>query len=317
MEGTNMKPYSLDLRQRAVEAYEENPNASEVARRLGVSHTWVENIVRLFEQTGSLEPQYQNCGRPPTIGEREKQWLRGWLKEESGLTLKELQERLAAKGVKVSHTTIDNAFKAMNITRKKKTTVAEEQNRPDVRRKRKLWFRKIAKVPANHLVFLDESGANTKMHRLYGRSIRGKRAYGEVPHSHYISVTMICAVRLSGVFAAHSFVGSMNGKKFCDWVKTSLAPGLVKGDVVIMDNLSAHKNKDARKAIEAVGARVEFLPEYSPDFNPSENVWSKTKTTLRRMGKRTVDGLLSVIDTVVSLVTPSDCKGYIEHCGYG
>jgi transposase len=118
--GDYMKPYSLDLRQRAIEAYNENPNACEVARRFDVSHTWVQNLVKLWRQTGSLEPQYQNCGRSPTIGEREKQWLREWLAEENGLTLKELQERLAEKGVTVSHATVDNALKSMNITRKKK-----------------------------------------------------------------------------------------------------------------------------------------------------------------------------------------------------
>jgi transposase len=195
--------------------------------------------------------------------------------------------------------------------------MAEEQIRPDVKKKRGRWHSEtIADIPAEHLIFLDESGANTKMARIYGRSVRGKRAYGSVPHGHYISVTMVSAIRLSGVFAAHSFVGSMNAERFLDWVKTCLVPGLVKGDVVIMDNLPVHHNKKAREAIEAAGARVEYLPQYSPDYNPDEQVWSKTKTILRRMAKRTVDGLLAVVGQAISTITPKDCIGYFKHCGY-
>jgi transposase len=313
-----MKAYSLDLRQRAVTLFKEGKNISTISRQLRVSRAWVRNMINLQETTETLDTRYHNCGRPPTIGKREKQWLRKWLEKENGLTLKELQERLDRKDIYVSQTTICNAFKSMKKKKKKKTIIAEEQNRSDVAKERKNWHSKTLKdVPAKHLVFLDESGANTKMHRAYGRSTRGKRAYGRVPNGHYVPVTMVCAVRLTGVFAADSFVGSMNGVRFCNWVKTSLVPGLVKGDVVIMDNLSAHKNEEARKAIEAVGARIEFLPAYSPDFNPSENVWSKSKTIIRRIVDRTVSGLLSVIDEAISCITPSDCQGYFKHCGYG
>ena len=114
-----MKPYSLDLRQRVIDLYQERPSYNAVGKQLKVSHTWVRNLVRLWQSTGTLDAQYQNCGRPPTITEREKRLLAQWLKEENGLTLKELQQRLAVEGVKVSHTAIDNALKAMQITRKK------------------------------------------------------------------------------------------------------------------------------------------------------------------------------------------------------
>lgn len=114
-----MKPYSTDLRQRAVTLYQDCRNFSTVSARLQVSRAWIRKILRLWQNTGSVETQYQNCGRPPTIGEREKQWLRQWLEEENGLTLKELQQRLAERGVAVSHTAVDNALAAMKITRKK------------------------------------------------------------------------------------------------------------------------------------------------------------------------------------------------------
>ena len=127
---------------------------------------------------------------------------------------------------------------------------------------------------------------------------------------------MVCAVRLSGVFAGHSFVGAMNAERFRGWAKAFLAPGLSKNDVVVMDNLGSHKDSEAREAIEAVGARVLYLPPYSPDFNPDEHVWSKTKSILRGLAKRTVDGLLSVIEEAISSITPQDCAGFFRHCGY-
>ncbi len=128
---------------------------------------------------------------------------------------------------------------------------------------------------------------------------------------------MVSAVRLSGVFAGHSFVGAMNGERFCAWVKDFLVPGLSVGDVVVMDNLGSHKDKEAREAIESAGARVMYLPPYSPDFNPDEQVWSKTKTILRRLAKRTVGDLLEVIGQAISRITPTDCAGFFKHCGYG
>jgi len=128
---------------------------------------------------------------------------------------------------------------------------------------------------------------------------------------------MVSAVRWSGVFAGHSFVGAMNAERFRSWVNASLVPGLAVGDVVVMDNLASHKDREAREAIEAVGARVVYLPPYSPDFNPNEKVWSKTKTILRRMAERTVGGLLTVIGQAISSITPQDCAGFFRHCGCG
>lgn len=165
-------------------------------------------------------------------------------------------------------------------------------------------------------MFLDESGANTQMQRLYGWALSHERAYGVVPHGHYVAVTMVAAIRLSGPLACRSFVGSMNGERFRDWVATALCPCLSEGDVVVMDNLSVHKDKASIALLEQAGARVVFLPPYSPDLNPDEKLWSKTKAILRGLAERTVDGLLNVIDQAVSQVTPGDCAGFFQSCGY-
>ena len=165
-------------------------------------------------------------------------------------------------------------------------------------------------------MFLDESGANTQMQRLYGRAPRGERAYGIVPHGHYVAVTMVAAIRRDGPVAPRSFVGAMNSERFRDWVSTALCPCLREGDVVVMDNLPAHKDKKAVERIEAAKARVLYLPPYSPDLNPDEKLWSKTKSILRRLAKRCVVGLLSVIEQAVAQVTPNDCASFFKSCGY-
>jgi len=108
----------------------------------------------------------------------------------------------------------------------------------------------------------------------------------------------------------------MNAERFRSWIKAFLVPGLSVNDVVVMDNLGSHKDREAREAIESVGARVLYLPPYSPDFNPDEQVWSKTKTILRSLAKRTVDGLLGIIDQAISSITPQDCASFFKHCGY-
>ena len=166
------------------------------------------------------------------------------------------------------------------------------------------------------MVFLDESGANTQMQRLYGRAPRGERAYGVVPHGHYVSVTMVVAIRLGGPVAPRAFVGAMNAERFRDWVSTALCPCLSEGDVVVLDNLPAHKDKKAAGFIEAAKARTLYLPPYSPDLNPDEKLWSKTKSILRRLAERSVARLLEVIKQAVAQVTPKDCVAFFKSCGY-
>jgi len=154
------------------------------------------------------------------------------------------------------------------------------------------------------------------MQRLYGRAPSNLRAYASVPHGHYMRVTTVSAIRLSCVFASDSFVGTMTGKRFQEWVVECLTPDLNKGDVVVMDNLRSHKDKVALEAIESVGARVLFLPPYSPDLNPIELVWSKTKAVLRGCAERSVARLPFAVAGAISCITAEDCIGFFKHCGY-
>jgi transposase len=171
-------------------------------------------------------------------------------------------------------------------------------------------------VSAARLVFVDESGAHTQMTRRYGRSPRGQRLVCPVPHGHYQTTTLIAAVRLTGPQAPWLFGGAMDGELFVAWVKQGLVPSLQRDDVVIMDNLATHKVAGVREAITAAGARLEYLPPYSPDFNPIENLWSKVKQGVKSRAPRTARQLFSAAGAAFATVTPEDCHGFFLHAGY-
>jgi len=165
-------------------------------------------------------------------------------------------------------------------------------------------------------VFVDESGANTKMTRLGGRALVGERFITRVPHGHYQTSTLIAAVRLAGACAPWLFERAMDGEMFLAWVRQGLTPTLQPDDLVIMDNLATHKVVGVRKAIESAGARLRYLPPYSPDFNPIENMWSKIKQLLRNLDPRTNDELLQAAATAFAAVSPTDCLGFFSHAKY-
>jgi len=161
-----------------------------------------------------------------------------------------------------------------------------------VAEKRDHWHEQLQGENAGALVFLDESGANTQMTRWRGRSQVGQRLVAHVPHGHYKTSTLIAAIRLEGPCAPWIFDGPMNGEMFLAWVRQGLVPVLKKGAVVIMDNLATHKVQGVSEAIEEAGARLIYLPPYSPDYNPIENMWSKIKQILRSLAPRTKEELI-------------------------
>ena len=193
---------------------------------------------------------------------------------------------------------------------------AAEQQRPDVAEQRNRWHERLSAVPGARLLFVDESGANTKMARRGGRMAIGKRLVCHVPFGRYETQTLIAAVRLDGVRAPWVFSGAMNGEMFLAWVRQGLAPTLQPEDWVIMDNLATHKVAGVREAIEAVGACLLYLPPYSPDFNPIENMWSKIKQLLRSLAPRTAEDLLRAAALAFASVSKADCRGFFLHAQY-
>ena len=166
------------------------------------------------------------------------------------------------------------------------------------------------------LVFIDETATSTKMVRLRGRCPRGERLVGSVPHGHWKTITLVAGLRHDGMVAPFVIDGPMNGRAFLAYVEQCLAPTLDRGDIVIMDNLPTHKVGGVTKAIHAADAIVIFLPAYSPDLNPIEQVFSKLKALLRKAAERTIPGLWRRIRTILRTVSEMECLNFFRHAGY-
>ena len=165
-------------------------------------------------------------------------------------------------------------------------------------------------------MFIDETGASTKMARRYGRARRGERCRAPVPHGHWKTTTFVGALRLEGMTAPMVLDGAMHAAAFLAYVEQVLVPTLKPGDIVIMDNLPAHKSTAVRKAIEKAKVELRFLPPYSPDFNPIEMAFSKFKAFLKRIAARTVDDLWNAIAKAVDIFAPKECRNFFTAAGY-
>jgi transposase len=173
------------------------------------------------------------------------------------------------------------------------------------------------RLEPHRLVFVDEAGTTTKMTRLRGRCLKGQRLRSKAPFGHWKTQTFIAGLRCDGLTAPFVVDAPMNRRIFETYVETQLAPTLEEGDVVIMDNLAAHKSPAAEKAIMAKGAWILFLPPYSPDLNPIEMAFAKLKAILRARAVRTIDALWQAIGHICDLFDPAECKNYFKAAGYG
>jgi transposase len=193
---------------------------------------------------------------------------------------------------------------------------ASEQEREDVAAARKAWQEQLNKLDPAKLVFIDETGAATNMARRHGRCKIGKRLLCKAPNGHWKTVTFIAGLRHDRITAPMVLDGPMDGEAFLAWVRQFLVPTLSPGDAVIIDNLSSHKVAGVREAIEGAGAILLYLPPYSPDFNPIEQVFAKLKTLLRKAAARTLDALEHTIAVALNAFAPQECSNYITAAGY-
>ena len=201
-------------------------------------------------------------------------------------------------------------------SRLKKSAHAAEQQRPDVLKRRRDWFAGQLDLDPSRLVFIDETGASTNLARKNGRCRRGRRLRAAIPHGHYKTITLVAGIRLRGLVAQKAFDRPINAVLFEEWIEQCLVPTLSKGDVVVMDNLPAHKGPRVEELIKAVGAELRYLPPYSPDMNPIEKAFSKLKAYLRKIAERTVAGLMRALETCAEFFKPAECVNYFAACGY-
>ena len=194
--------------------------------------------------------------------------------------------------------------------------MAAEQSRPDVARKRERWKARQAGVDARRLVFVDETWVKTNMEPLRGWGPRARRLKASVPHGHWKTLTFLAALRHDRIDAPWVIDGPINGKLFVTYVEKVLAPVLAEGDIVVLDNLGSHKGKPARAAIRAKGAHLLFLPPYSPDLNPIEQVFAKLKHLMRKARARAVDETWPLLGTSLDAFAPQECANYLKNSGY-
>jgi transposase len=171
-------------------------------------------------------------------------------------------------------------------------------------------------MDASRFVFLDETGTTTNMTRRSGWSPRGERAIDATPHGHWLTTTFVAGLREDGLVAPLVMDGPMRGEVFRAYVEQMLAPNLRPGDVVVLDNLASHKVAGVKEAIRAVGASLLYLPPYSPDLNPIEQLFAKLKALLRKAEARTKDALWTAIGQLIDAFEPNECRNYIRNCGY-
>jgi transposase len=185
-----------------------------------------------------------------------------------------------------------------------------------VARRRHWWKRYQGRIDPTRLVFIDETWAKTNMTRTHGWHRRGAPLHAKVPHGHWRTMTFLAALRHDRITAPCVIDGPINGESFRAYVEQFLLPTLQPGDIVVMDNLGSHKGGIIRRLIRAVGARLLFLPPYSPDLNPIEQVFAKLKTLLRKAEERTTDGIWTRIGRLLGTFTPAECANYLRNAGY-
>jgi putative transposase len=194
--------------------------------------------------------------------------------------------------------------------------LASEQDRQDVARRREQWRKHQGRVGAPCLVFLDETWTKTNMAPLRGWAPRGARLKAKVPHGHWKTMTFLAALRHDRIEAPWLIEGPINGERFRIYVEQVLVPTLKPGDTVVMDNLGSHKGSAVRRAIRSAGAKLFFLPKYSPDLNPIEQVFAKLKHLLRKAAARTPDTVCQAIGQLLEAFTAKECANYFENSGY-
>jgi transposase len=198
----------------------------------------------------------------------------------------------------------------------KKIVHAAEQERPDVAAAREAWQAEQLLLDPAKLVFIDETGTSTSMARLRGRSKRGQRLLGRVPWGHWKILTFVAGLRHDGITAPFVIDRPMTSVIFIEYLRQCLVPTLKPGDIVVMDNLPAHKNPAVRQIIEAAGAELRYLPPYSPDLNPIEQAFAKLKAHLRKAQERSINTLWPRIGKLIDLFRPDQCQNFFANSGY-
>src|SRR3954470_14922480 len=307
-----MQPLSNDLRKRILDAVDNNEGSRrKLAARFKVNTSTITKLLRLRRETGSYGPRPHGGGVAPALDGDALERLRELVEETPDATLEALRQEMGVSG---SRMIICRALQKLGLPLKRKSPHAAERDSPEVQEQRREFAEDVESIEPGRFVFADETGVTTAMTPAYGRAPKGERVEASAPAS-WESVTVIAALGLGGVGAPLAFEGAINAATFLMYVEQVLVPALRRGDVVIFDNLASHLSPAVSEAIGRAGASVLPLPPYSPDFNPIEEMFSKFKEFLRRVGARAKEHLYDAIGEGLREVTPQDILGWFGHAG--
>jgi transposase len=302
-----MTPYSRDLRERIVDTVRRgDATLKPIAEWFLVSVSFVARLLQLHRTTGSVEPRPHGGGHPAVLTPEDLERLRASIRDRPEATLEECRGHL---GSSCSLATISRALSRLGPPRQKEVPRAAEPGSPEVQEQRRACCEALAGADSQRLVFVDECGAHTAMTRTHGRAPAGQRVSSDAP-GHWDSITLTCALRLSGPTAASAFPGAMNPTRFEDDVEEVLVPELRPGDVVIRDDLQPHQSEAAIEAVEAAGASVVPLPPWGPDLTPIEEMVSKVKNVIRAIAARTTGAVDAAFASGLHDVTLEDIAGW-------
>jgi transposase len=308
------RPYSQDLRERVVAPVVGGRTCRATAALFGVSVASVVKWSQRWRATGSAAAG-QMGGWRQLLLKGERDWLLARIAEKPDLTLRAVVAELAERGTPASYGAVWRFFRHAGITFKK-SLHASEQDRADIARRRARWKTHQGRFDPKRLVFIDETWAKTNMTRRHGRAARGHRLVAKVPQGRWRTLTFLAALRHDRITAPCVIDGPINGTSFRAYVEQFLLPTLNPGDIVVMDNHGSHWGKAIRRLIRGAGAKLFFLPRYSPDLNPIEQVFAKLKTLLRKTDPRTIEATWRAIGALLDQFTPRECANYLANAGY-
>lgn len=312
------KPYSTDLRERILHAYEQGETSpSKLAALFQVSRDTIRRYLVRFQTMGTIEPEPHGGGRTALIGLEDVARLAEIVGENPDDTVAQMSEKYAKRfGTSISKSSMQRALARFGLSSKKKSLISVEQTRPDVIARRKKYWDDVAPVPPEKIVFLDETGSNRGMTKRTAWAPVGCRAVDLVPGNKGKNVTLIGAVRVNGPVAMRTMEAALNKESFTSYIRSALVPSLEPGDVVVMDNLQVHYDVRATEAIEKAGAFVYFLPPYSPDMNPIELVWNALKRRAEKLAFDSPEQIRRSLKSAWRQLEKVDFRGMFRICGY-
>ena len=308
---------SIDIREKVMKAIEGGMSRRQAAARFDIGPATAVRWAKRALTTGGVAPLKMGGDHRSQRIEAHADFILARIAEKPDMTIMELRDKIKERhGLGFGYGTVWRFLARHNITRKKKTGHASEQEREDVAAAREAWFEGELDLDPLKLVFLDETAISTNMARRFGWAPQGERCRMSVPFGHWQTKTLIAALRYDRVDAPMTIDGALDGAAFLAYVEQVLAPTLCAGEIVVMDNVPMHKVAGVREAIEARGASVLHLPPYSPDFNPIEKSFSKIKSVLQGIAARTAEALEAGVAEALRSFTPQECMNYFAASGY-